>query len=201
MLNLITSQAIVNFSPAISGTDTTSLTNDATVYSATITVDGTPHSISITGSSAQTFDNLLVALNIAVAGLGSFVLSSTALTFTNANAIPQLGTTTLVDDSLPANPLFSTLTNYSSIVNIQGSLDYTLMFTVGDVVWQQDQYGVKEATVTTVAIDIDSTTDVLSHEIMYTHTGVKTIVTEDTLYATIDLALAAYKTYLLSLDA
>ena len=51
------------FSVAKAGGDSTGLANDATTYTTTITVDGVAKSISVVGSAAQTFTDLLAEIN------------------------------------------------------------------------------------------------------------------------------------------
>jgi hypothetical protein len=52
------------------GTGPTNFANDATAYTATCTIDGTPHAISVTGSATQTIGQLVTQLRTQVGGSG-----------------------------------------------------------------------------------------------------------------------------------
>ncbi len=110
---------IVNVGGAKIGTDPTGLANDATVYTASISVDGTPHAISVTGSTAQTFTTLLSEINgvtnlngVATATLsgGNIKITSTATGATSTIAITDTN-------------LFSTLTGYVAILAAVGGVN------------------------------------------------------------------------------
>ncbi len=87
----------------------TGLANSATTYTATITVDGVPQPISIVGSTAQTFGELVVQLNTDLAGTATAVIfSATEMRITSATT--GVSSTMLVTDT----NLFSSLTGYGS---------------------------------------------------------------------------------------
>lgn len=94
----------------------TGLTNDATVYTATITVDGTPHAISITGSAAQTFATLINEINIDLVGTATAVIqSSTNLRITSVST--GVASTVAITDT----DLFSSLTGVGTPVATGGT--------------------------------------------------------------------------------
>lgn len=116
------------FSIAKIGTSSTGLLNNSTVYTAQITVDGTPYNIAITGSTAQTFTNLLAQLNIDLNGFAIATLENGSIRI-QSNI---LGATSNIDiqDGLP-NSLFGSLTNFDNItpeVNDTVAIPGTLMY-------------------------------------------------------------------------
>lgn len=67
------------------GANATGLANDATAYTATITIDGVASPVSVTGSAAQTFTDLITAINADITGKGTATIaSSTELRVTSA---------------------------------------------------------------------------------------------------------------------
>jgi hypothetical protein len=105
----------VTFSVAKAGGDSTGLTNDATVYTASIVVNGSgTYPISVTGSAAQTFTTLLAEINADLTG-ATAALEGGNIRVT-CNVTGEHTTITITDTNL-----FSTLTNYSSIATaVQG---------------------------------------------------------------------------------
>lgn len=97
------------FSSPTAGTDGTGLTNDATVYTATVTVDGVAKPISIVGSTAQTFSSLISQLNTDLDGAAVATLAGSKITITSVTT----GATSTVTMAAPG--LFSSLTNYASL--------------------------------------------------------------------------------------
>ncbi len=91
----------------------TGLNNDATVYTATITVDGVAKAISIVGSAAQTYTTLLSEINTDLAASAVASLNTLGnlqvISATNGTA----STVSIVDAG--TNHLFAKLTSYSSI--------------------------------------------------------------------------------------
>lgn len=61
---------VVGFSPPFSGTDPTGLSNDATLYDVSLTFDSgggdVTQTVTITGSTAQTFDDLIAQINLQI---------------------------------------------------------------------------------------------------------------------------------------
>jgi len=84
----------------------------AVTYSATITIDGTPHVISITGGQGQTYSDLITTLNGFLSGFGVVSLNFGNLQVTSNT----LGTssTVLITDGPPPN-LFSSLDAFVAI--------------------------------------------------------------------------------------
>ena len=127
----------------------TGLANDGTSYTATITVDGTPISITVTGSAAQTFANLITVLNngsnlngAATAALvgDSIVITSATTGANSAVVIADSGTnllfasikgsTVLVSNG--ASPPVYTTTVYefglltSTYKSVRGGMEYAV---------------------------------------------------------------------------
>lgn len=102
----------VSFTVAKVAGDSTGLANDATVYTATITVDGSPILITVTGSAAQLFSTLLTQINtdlgvFAVAAIvdGNVVVSSATTGSDSSVSILDTG----------GFPLFFSLTDFDAI--------------------------------------------------------------------------------------
>jgi len=93
------------------GATATGLANDATVYTATIAIDGAaPTAIAITGSTAQTYTNLLAQLETDIGAAGASVsLVGGNLRFRSDG----LGTTPSID--ITDTDLFATLTDFSAV--------------------------------------------------------------------------------------
>jgi hypothetical protein len=94
--------------------DATGLTNDATVYTATIDVDGISIPISVVGSSAQTYTTLLNEIN---ADLGAAATASLSLGASGNIRITSEGSVLLstISVSTPVD-LFSSLTSYAGVL-------------------------------------------------------------------------------------
>lgn len=88
-------QQIVSFATPVNGATATGLTNDATVYSFDIAVDGgLPSTINVQGQNAQTYGALLIQLNAALSGAsvslnaaGNMVFVSDSTDITSAIAV------------------------------------------------------------------------------------------------------------------
>lgn len=92
------------------GTDPTGLANDATVYTATITVDTVPISVSIIGSAAQTYTDLLTEINTDLGAAATASLSNGNILVTSATTSSS-SSVDIVDVDL-----FGTLTGYVAIL-------------------------------------------------------------------------------------
>lgn len=87
----------------------TGLPDDATAYTATITIDGATKPISIVGSSAQTFADLITQLNTALGGAGVVTLSSQEL-MVASKSTGASSTVAIVDGTL-----FSSMLDFERI--------------------------------------------------------------------------------------
>jgi trimeric autotransporter adhesin len=112
---------VVNVGGAITGGDATGLANDATVYTASISVGGTSYPIAVTGSAAQTYTTLLSEINtdLGVAATAAIVSGNVKIT---ANATQQNIVITDTD-------LFSTLSDY---VSISAAVDFSAVYFTDD---------------------------------------------------------------------
>jgi len=101
---------VVAFSVGKSSGAATGLANNATVYTATITVDGTVKNISVVGGSAQTYSTLFTEINADLAG-------SAVCSFTNTGYIKITSNITGTASSISITniDLFSSLTDYITI--------------------------------------------------------------------------------------
>jgi hypothetical protein len=100
---------IVDVGGAKAGASATGLANDATAYTATITIDGVAKSVSVTGSTAQTYTNLISEINTDLGAAGSVSLVGGNLKVVSATT----GASSSV--SISNVNLFNTLTNYVAI--------------------------------------------------------------------------------------
>jgi hypothetical protein len=102
---------------AVVGGDATGLANDATAYTATITVDGVGKSISVVGSAAQTYTTLIAEIDTDLAAAATTAIVAGTLVITSATTgNDSLVTITDVD-------LFATLTEFVAIATaVQGDL-------------------------------------------------------------------------------
>ncbi|MCK9369700.1 hypothetical protein M0R04_07310 [Candidatus Dojkabacteria bacterium] len=87
----------------------TGLANDATVYTASVAIEGVPTPISIVGGAAQTYTTLLSELNTDLSGNATATIVNGNLRIT-ATRLGVLSTVAITDVDL-----FSTLTNYVAI--------------------------------------------------------------------------------------
>jgi flagellin len=122
----------VNLEPGKVGANATGLANNATTYTATITVDGVARPISIVGSAAQTFTTLLAELNTdlgptAVATLSGGDLKVESVTFGTASRVRIVDGTLFAALTgfvavLPPQDGDSTGRTYSAVVEVDGAL-------------------------------------------------------------------------------
>jgi hypothetical protein len=105
------------FDEAKTGASTTGLLNDATTYGATITIDGNVVNVVVTGSAANTIDDLLDEINADLGSAGLASLTSNAIRITSATAGAD-STVSIVDDNVGADEaLFATLTDAAATVS------------------------------------------------------------------------------------
>lgn len=104
----------VNFSEARLGATVTGLANDATAYTATVKVDGVDRAVSVVGSAAQTFTDLITELDADTTGATSALVDGNLVITSSSTGASSAIAITDVD-------LFSTLTTFSSFgPRIQG---------------------------------------------------------------------------------
>ena len=100
-------------SGTVIGGNSTGLSNDSTVYNATVTVDGTPIVLAITGSTAQTFSDLISEINTTLGAAATADILSGNIQITSSST--GLTSTVLITDGGAPN-LFSSTTGFSSIL-------------------------------------------------------------------------------------
>lgn len=127
----------VTFANIKSNPDSTGLANDATAYTATITIDGVAKSVSVVGSNAQTFATLLTEINTDLAGAGTATLVGGNIRISSATT----GSTSSV--SISDTDLFGTLTDYSAIATaVAGTTTSWITFPVPSIPYGYAQYTV-----------------------------------------------------------
>jgi len=84
---------VVNFMGTVVGANPTGLANNATVYTATIIVDGTPVAVAVTGSMAQTFTDLINEINVDLGGTATASIVNGNIEVTSSTT----GSTSTVD--------------------------------------------------------------------------------------------------------
>jgi len=99
---------VVDVGGAKSGASATGLANDATAYTATAIIDGVTRAISVTGSAAQTYTNLLTELNTDCTG-GTWTISGGNLLLTSSTTTAS--SNLVVTDTT----LFAALTGFKVI--------------------------------------------------------------------------------------
>lgn len=102
---------IVDVGGAKAGATATGLSNDATVRTATIVVDGVTKNISIVSSAAQTYTTLLAEINTDLGAAGTAALVGGNLRVTSATS----GASSTVAITDGGTPIFSPLTGYVAI--------------------------------------------------------------------------------------
>jgi hypothetical protein len=107
---------IVNVGGAKIGTDPTGLV-PATIYTASISVDGSAHAVSILGSTATTYADLLTQINADLAGTALPSLTGGNVQITSGTT--GVASTVVITDT----DLFSTLTGYVAILAPVGGVD------------------------------------------------------------------------------
>jgi len=90
-------------------TDYTGLANDATAYTATATIDGVARAISVVGSAAQTFADLIVEINADISTWATASLVQGRIRVTSL-ATGVTSTVSLADTGV--NPLFASVVNF-----------------------------------------------------------------------------------------
>lgn len=129
----------INFVSFATGADATGLV-PATTYTSTITVDGTPISISVLGSSAQTVNELITQINTGLEALAIVRLDipNKKLTITSATT----GPTSTID--ITAGTLFhSPLINFVNIgTAVTGSMKSWILYPVPVIPYGSVQYTV-----------------------------------------------------------
>jgi hypothetical protein len=158
----------VNVGGAIAGGTATGLTNDATVYTASISVDGTPTPIAVTGSSAQTYTTLLSEINTDLGVSATAAIVSGNLRVTSATS--GSSSSVVITDV----DLFNTLTTYVTLFAPAAGTDIavaSLVPSIGgyqDVLFASANTGasvtglVNDATVYTATITVDGVAKAIS---------------------------------------
>lgn len=103
----------IGFGSQKHGTDPTGLSNGPTTYNCVITVDNVEVVVSIIGSQAQTFNDLITRLNTALGGLATASIVSGRLRITSTT----IGHTSVVEirDTNP-NPLFHSMYQFGGFL-------------------------------------------------------------------------------------
>jgi hypothetical protein len=104
---------VVNVGGAKTGASPTGLTNDATSYTATVTIDGVGYPVTVAGSAAQTYTALLSAIATAIGVHGSVAIVSGNIKVTSATT--GVASSVAIADT-GANHLFASLTGFVAIV-------------------------------------------------------------------------------------
>lgn len=103
-------------------TNPTDLANDATNYTATVSVDGIPYALQITGSAAQTFGDLVTELNtdlggVATAAIGDGTTATNGVVVANGQLGIVSATTGLTSTvTITDTDLFSSLDGYVALL-------------------------------------------------------------------------------------
>ncbi len=120
---------VINVGDAITGASATGLANDATVYDLRVFVDGVLNTVSITGSAAQTYTDLLTEINADLTGATAEILNTTAVGTGNVRVISaSTGTASsiAITEGVGADPLLAALTDFIAIESsTQGSTNPT----------------------------------------------------------------------------
>jgi len=99
---------VVDFTVKKLSTDATGLANDSTVYTASVSIAGTPNAISITGSNAQTISTLISEINTDLTGATAVLAVEGHIHITADNGTDKI----IISDT----DLFSSLTDFSSLL-------------------------------------------------------------------------------------
>jgi len=111
---------IADYSGTVVGTDPTGLTNDATVYTASASFNGgVAISITITGSLAQTFDDLINEINSYIGASGNATIESGNIKIENALITGPSSTVLLTNTDL----FSSTTPPFSGFLSPQNGVD------------------------------------------------------------------------------
>jgi hypothetical protein len=109
----------VDFGAAVTGATATGLTNDATVYTATVNVDGAgAQSLSIIGSTAQTFATLITQLDIDTANASWSIVAGDLVATSDS-----YGTTSTI--LIADTNLFSSITGFVAVLGAIAGTDTT----------------------------------------------------------------------------
>lgn len=120
--------AVLTYGPNFPGSGVaTGLANDTTAYTATVTVDGTPVSVSVVGSAAQTFANLITEINTDLATAATATLIDNTIVITSATT-GTASTVTVADSG--ANHLFASVHgltfSFIDYETVKGADEYVL---------------------------------------------------------------------------
>ena len=162
----------VTFSPPLGATDLAGLV--AGSYDFIIAVNGgTALIVTYTSLGTETIDDILTVINSLISG-AVVTLSCGNFVFT------------------------STVTPLTVGVPVASSIDLSSGTVHPDLFTALATAVVGTATIETAVKAVFAETTTISYDVSYTHTGARDNVVESTLYATVDDALAAYKTLLTS---
>ena len=101
LLEAVAGYAVLSLGPTFPGVDSTptGLANDATVYSATVNIDGVNRPVAVTGSAAQTMANLITEIDNDLSTWATTDLIGDIIVITSLNTGPT-STVTVVDTDL-----------------------------------------------------------------------------------------------------
>lgn len=106
---LVAGYQTVDFGGTVVGGNATGLANDATAYTASISIDGTAYPVSVVGSAAQTFTTLVTEINADLPGTEAAIDGDGNITVTSSTT----GNTSKV--VITDTDLFSSLTGFVEI--------------------------------------------------------------------------------------
>ncbi len=104
------------------GCPSTGLANNATTYTATITVDGTPIVVSIQGQNAQSYCDLVSQITIQLVSPAAFASLEDNEIVIRSNTIGAGSSISIVDGG---TPLFGSLSGYVGLGATFAGIDYT----------------------------------------------------------------------------
>lgn len=124
----------------VAGTDATGLANDATVYTATVTVDGADNAIAIAGNAAQTITDLVTELNADLTG-ATAAINGANITITST-ATDVSASVSIVDVDL-----FAAVTGFYDVSDaiaggLQGYLQLNDDATTGQPAWNKFKFSI-----------------------------------------------------------
>lgn len=124
----------VNVGGAVVGGDATGLANDATAYTASISIDGTPTAISVVGSAAQTYTLLIAELDTDSTGAATTIVGGnlvvTSSSTDNESAIA------ITDTDLFASLTAFVAINEAADGDLKGTLMGTTFTSTGQTGWE-----------------------------------------------------------------
>lgn len=184
---------VVAFGAAKTGVSPSGLANDATVYTASITVDGSVKSVTVAGSAAQTFTDVIAAVNSALGSSATAAIVGGNIKITSATT----GLTSTVRTT--TGNLFSSLLNFNviraavdgtgSVANLTGSVvidgaTFALSVAPGSIA----TFGALVAAINT-AIGAAGTASIVGGDVRITSAGTGTtstvVITPGTLFPTL----------------